>query len=162
MNTAVRNVAKGGKFFNPHSYFKTRKGLYIGDTFRKRILSKQSESMYSRGCEGMKSFVLARIMSDQEIIDELLGGVDEAHAHAITLDQIAAKIDLQPNGEAGALINTHGRANLFYVLVDGVLFAVYVIWYSSAHMWSVSDWALSESGGWGAGLQIFCNMTLTL
>ncbi len=65
-------------FFNPQAYFKTRKGLYIWDTFAERILSGQKETMPYRGTEGVTSQILPRNMSDTEIISELLGGMEEA------------------------------------------------------------------------------------
>lgn len=142
-NPFAEGVAE--KMFNPHTYFKTRGGLYIWGTFNEHILSMQDGPMQHRGYEGMTSVVLARNMSDQEIIDELLDGVDEVRAHAVTLDQIAAKIDLQPNGEAGDLMN-NGYANIFYVLVKEVLFAVHVHWRSDNREWDVDGWHLGVLG----------------
>lgn len=158
---AVQNIINRGKMFNPHTYFKTRDGLYAWDTFEKRILSGQKESMPYRGCEGMTSSILARNMTDQQIIDELLGGMEETCSHASTLDQIAAKIDLQPNGEDGELLN-NGYANIFYVLVNGVLFAVDVVWFSDHREWHVNDWHLDEYGSWDAGGRVFRNTTLAV
>lgn len=147
--------------FYPHIYFKTRAGLYLCDGFGERVLSKQKASMSYRGCEGLTSFDFLRRMTDMEIIDGLLGGMDEVHAHAVTLDQVAEKIDLQPNGEAGELLN-NGNANIFYVLVAEMLFAVRVGWHSGDREWHVSAWHLGEDGFWCAGGRVFRNMTLTV
>lgn len=149
-------VAGGEKnLFNPYTYFKTREGLWVSDAFTSRILPHVSPMPY-RGCEGVTSQVLERNMSDTEIINELLGGMEETRKHASTLDQIAAMIDLQPNGEDGKLLN-NGYANILYVLVNGVLFAVGVGWGSGSRGWSVRDWRLCEGGGWIAGSRVFRN-----
>lgn len=66
--------------FNPHTYFSNRDGLYVYDSFEKCILSKSKKSMPHRGLEGVTDSMLARNMSDDEIIDEILGGT-EARFH---------------------------------------------------------------------------------
>lgn len=157
----VQVIINRGQMFNPHTYYKTRDGLFVWDTFEKRILSKQPTAMPYRGLEGVANSTLSRNMSDQEIIDEILGGMDEARAHASTLDQIAEMIDLQPNGKDGKLLN-NGYANIFYVLVDGVLLAVSVYWGSGYRKWNVRDWHLGENGKWNAVIQVFRNTTLVI
>lgn len=147
--------------FNPHTYFSNRDGLYIYDSFERRILLKSKRSMPHRGLEGVTNSMLARSMSNNEIIDEILGGTKETRKHAFTLDQIAAKIDLQPNGKDGDLLN-NGYANIFYVLVGEVLFAVRVHWDSGYRGWLVRDLHLDENDGWNAGSRVFRNTTLAV
>lgn len=159
MNTATGSTATEN-LFNPHTYFKNRQGLWVADSFTNRILSKVGQTPH-RGNEGVTISILVRNMSDQGIIDELLGGMDEAHKHSFTLDQIAEKIDLQPNGEDGDLLN-NGYANIFYVLVDGVLFAASVHWGSGAREWGVRGWRLSGDGSWDSGSRVFRNTTLKI
>ncbi|MFZ2303184.1 MAG: hypothetical protein WAV98_00135 [Minisyncoccia bacterium] len=149
------------KLFNPHTYFKTREGLYVWNTFEQRILSEQKVSMPHRGLEGVTSHTLARNMTDTEIIDELLGGTEEVRKHASTLDQIATMIDLQPKGIDGELLN-NGYANIFYVLVNGVLFAVSVGWRLGRRRWRVGAWHLGAYGNWDAGIRVFRNTTLVI
>lgn len=160
-----KNEEDGGvsavRMFNPHTYFKTREGLWVSDGFTSRVLVKQPTTMSYCGLDGATSHTLARSMADQQTIDEMLGGMDEVRSHAFTLDQIAAKIDIQPNGEDGELLN-NGYANIFYVLVDGVLFAVYVSWDSDNRKWRVRGWHLGEYGKWYAGDRVFRNKTLVI
>lgn len=155
-------INRGQEMFSPHAYFKTRPGLYVWNTFEEHILSEQKKSIPYRGLEGVKNSMLPRNMSDQEIIDEILGGMDELRKHSFTLDQIAAKIDLQPNGEDGELLN-NGYANIFYVvLVNEGFFAVSVLWDSGDHEWNVDACPLDENGNWLAVRQVFRNMTLVI
>lgn len=159
-----RNPFAGGgaeNLFNPHLYFKTRQGLWVSDSFINRILSGQKESMPYRGLEGVTSYMLERNMHDKNIIDELLGGMEEVRKHAFTLDQVAAIIDLQPNGKDGKLLN-NGYTNIFYVLVNEVLFAVRVHWDSDYREWGVCGWRLGVGGRWYAGNQVFRNTTLAI
>lgn len=159
---AVQNIInRGQKLFNPHAYFKTREGLWVSDEFANRILTKQPTTMPYRGLEGVTSNNLARNMTDTEIIDELLDGMEEVRKHASTLDQIATMIDLQPKGIDGELLN-NGDANIFYVLVGGVLFAVLVYWDSDNRKWNVHGWPLVKRGDWLAGCRVFRNMTLVI
>lgn len=157
----VQTIINRRRMFNPRTYFKNRDGLYVWDTFFERILSKQPTTMPYRGLEGVTSEMLQRNMYDKEIIDELLGGMEEVRKHAVTLDQIAAKIDLQPNGEDGELLN-NGYANIFYVLDGDVLSAVNVDWLSDHCKWFVNAWPLDGGGYWYAGDQVFRNTTLVI
>jgi len=158
---AIQAIINRRRLFNPHTYFKTRDGLYVWDTFAKRILSGQKESMPYRGLEGVTSQMLERNMSDMEIIIELLGGMKEVRTRPSSLDQVATMIDLQPNGVDGKLLN-NGYSNIFYVLVDGVLFAVFVRWKSGDREWFVNAWHLDGLGDWDAGDRVFRNKTLAV
>lgn len=158
---AIQSIINRGKMFASGTYFQTREGLWVSDEFTRRILAEQTTTMPYRGLDGVTSNNLSRNMSDTEIINELLGGMDEVRSHAFTLDQVAAKIDLQPNGEDGDLLN-NGFANIFYVLVNEVLFAVSVYWDSGDRRWDVHGWLLDGYGDWRAGRQVFRNTTLTV
>jgi hypothetical protein len=160
MNTVTANVPATESLFDPHAYFKTHNGLRGSDSFNYRILPNVAPMPY-RGLEGVTSSVLARNMYDKGIIDELLGGMEEVHKHAFTLDQIAEIIGSQPNGEDGELMND-GYANIFYVLVNGVVVAVRVGWDWRGRHWSVRVWYLNENGDWRAGGRVFRNTTLTI
>ena len=160
MNTATVNAPATENLFESHVYFKTRQGLWVADSFNNRILSKVGQTPH-RGNEGVTSSILVRNMSDQEIIDELLGGMEEARKHSFTLDQIATMLDLQSNGEDGDLLN-NGYANIFYILVNEVLYALYVDWKSDNLNWRVSLWHLGENSRWRACGRVFHNTTLTI
>ena len=70
-------------------------------------------------------------------------------------------IDLQPNGEDGELLNNE-YANIFYVLVNGVLVTINVRWDSDGRRWRVSDWSLGERCHWNADHRVFRKTTLVV
>ncbi|MBI3634554.1 MAG: hypothetical protein HY228_02985 [Candidatus Yonathbacteria bacterium] len=148
---------KGGgeKFFDPNTYFKDRKDLWVLDSFTYRILPNFSPMPY-RGLEGVTSKDLPRNMCDKEIVDWFLGGMEEVCEHSFSLDQIATMIDLQPNGKDGDLLN-NGRVNIFYVLVGSVLFAVHVDWRLDNRSWYVDGLRFGENSGWVDSRRVFCN-----
>ncbi len=153
MNTAGQNVANERKLFNPHAYFRAINNLFIYGIFADYVLPNVGPIPY-RGCEDMTSVVLTRNMSDQEIIDEILGGMDQARASAVTLDQIAVKIHLQPHGKDGDLSNGSCN-NIFFVLVGEVLLSVRLGWSSEYRRWSVGAFPLGGGGQlacWLSGL----------
>lgn len=151
---AQKNVVNGNNLFYPHTYFQECEGLYIWYSFEKSVLNGQPVAVLYRGLDGVTSHKLPDNMTDQQIIEEMLGGIDEVRSHPFTTDQIAAEIDRRPNGEDGRL--------LFHVLVKGVLIAVYLSWNSDGHRWGVFDWRLDENGYWGKGTLVFRNTTLTV
>lgn len=161
MNTVEQNVVNTGKLFDPRNYFKTHEGLWCSSDFTDRILAKQSPTMPCRGLDGVVSHNLAHKMIDRQVIRRILGGMDEVRSHAFTLDQIATMIDLQPNGEDGELSN-NGSTNIFYVLMDRVLFAVGVNWALSVdrNKWKLRAWHLGENCNWGANSRVFRNTAL--
>ncbi len=157
MNTAVQNVADEGNLLDAHIYYKNRRGLYVWKPFSQHILSKVAPAPYRDG-KGMTSSLLLRDMSNQEIINEILGGIEQSRANAITLDQITAKIDLQPNGEDGELLN-NGCANIFYVLSGEALVSVGMGFISDEQNWHLNAWLLTRRGHWRAGSRVFHNTT---
>lgn len=145
--------------FDSSAYFvKPRKGLWVSKSFQKSALSAQKDSLPYRAIADVTNQMLTREMSDHETFEEFLGGAEEARTHAFTLDQLATMLYLQPNGEDGILLNS-GAANIFYVLANGELVAVSMLWDSVHLEWCVYGWTLGGHGHWSAGDWVFRNMT---
>lgn len=144
--------------FVTSAYFVTRPGLWVSDDFASRITSAYPKALIHRGLEGVESFDLANVSYDHQIIARSeIGGEENMRKHAFTPDQIAALIDLQPEGSPGKLLS-NGYANLFYVVGKSeVLFVVSVYWTTGGREWSVSAWELGENGRWNAGFRVFRN-----
>jgi hypothetical protein len=149
---ALSRVAKA--IMSLAQYFVSRKGLYVYDSFAKRVLpfAKESDTADISKCDAVN---LTRNMSDTEIIDEYLGGMEELKKNVFTLSQLCTFLDNQWNGNEGVLL-TNGYVNVFYCLGEGgALFAV------SANRldgeWHVLDWHLVGHGSWSAGYRIFRN-----
>ena len=144
--------------FLTSDYFVTRPGLLVSDDFKSRITSAYPDPMVLRGLERIESFDLTKDSSDEAILARPeMGGIENVRKHAFSPDQIAALIDLQPEGKAGELI-TNGYANLFYVVGrGGKLFVVCVDWRASCREWGVLAWKLDEFGHWCAGRRVFRN-----
>ena len=140
------------------NYFVTRTGLWVDSNFTSRITSAYNDPIVQRGLDGIESFDLMNNSSDKVILARSeMGGEENVRKYAFTPDQIAAMIDLQPEGAAGKLL-TNGYANLFYVVGGGgVLFVVGVLWFAGARRWRVSAWELGEYGVWHAGSRVFRN-----
>lgn len=66
-------------------------------------------------------------------------------------------IEAQPGGIAGTLLNT-GKANIFYVLCDGVVFLVRVRWDQHSGQWRVYVWQYVDYR-WLVGRQVFSPAT---
>lgn len=158
---AVQDIINRKQLFKPHSYFKNRKGFAVYRSFQNYILSKTGNTIPYRGLDGVTSYITQRQMSDTKTIDDLLGGMKEARKYSFTLDQIAAMIDFQSNGEDGNLLN-NGSANIFYVLVNDILFAVGVTWDTLSHVWYMSAWHLDKNGLCSTSWRVFHNTTLTV
>jgi hypothetical protein len=137
-------------------FFTTKKGLYVHESFTKRVLPFHNDDATSdiSSCDAVD---LPRNMHDSEIIKEYLGGEEEAKKNAFTLNQMKAFIQAQPNGESGKLL-TNDHYNIFYCIgKDGKLFAVSVYWNSADQEWVVRGWELGENDRWRAGRRIFRN-----
>ena len=133
---------------------KTRKGLYIHEFFTKRILqfAKGSDTADTSGCDSLD---LPKNMSDREIIDMYLGGMEEAKKNAFTLNQLRTYLDNQWDGSDGPLL-VNGYANIFYCIGEGgKLFAVHAA--RNGGEWALHDWYLGEHAYWFAGNRIFRN-----
>ena len=134
------------KDFTPHSYFKTREGLWVSDEFRSRILSKAG--VVSVGAAVGKSYDLTKNAYDREITPEL-GTTYQFESESELCAYIAQMIEKQPNGAAGELLN-NGYANIFYVA--GCVVGVY--WYGGRRLWRVNAWELGDDY-WRAGARVF-------
>lgn len=154
---ATQAVINRGQTFHAPTYFQSRNGLYVWDSFATRVLPAFQVKVVRRGLAGVTQVDLPRNMNDSERYRELQGGEGEVRKHVFTPDQIADQIDLQPNGEDGELL-TNGCANLFDVLVGEVLVVVSVRWNSVVRLWHVFAWSPGEFGEWGAGKRVFRNM----
>lgn len=145
--------------FDPHEFFKTRKGLYVWNGFRDNILpaAKPVEHVPERKAA---LFELEKAANDAEIRAELPEGhvfenASEFCAH------LASLIEAQPNGEDGDLLN-NGYATIRYVRgVNGVLFAAGVGWGVSRREWGVRAVPLDDDR-WLAGLPRALQQLLTL
>lgn len=106
--------------FRPNVFFKTRQGLRIDESMQ-RVLECALQSGKSRK---LRSFDIMRHYYNPHIL-----------SNQVELWQIAALIDVQKNGEEGALV-TSGFANAFYVDTTG-LFEVHVCWSDNSREWDV-------------------------
>lgn len=135
------------KGFDPHGFFKNRKGLWVSNEFIDRILSLADKVMEGQPSD-LKSWDLRKNATDTEIRAEL-------PENLLELWQIAKLIEAQPNGEKGLLL-TNGYANLFYVKGKGrQAFVVGVGWDADYGRWVVSAWGLGGHGVWHAGGRVF-------
>jgi hypothetical protein len=145
---------QGKNPFSLAGYFCTRDGLYVYESFTKRVLpfAKETDTAVIDNCDYVG---LRRNMSDTDIINTYLGGMEEAKKNAFTLPQVRTYLDNQWNGEEEPLL-TNGYANIFHVLGEGdVLFAVRV--YRDCGRWNLRDWRLDEEHDWPVGVRIFLN-----
>ncbi len=123
----------------------------LGNNFENWFLGKIEEPFTGsmiNGCQLEKSSV------DGPIIAEL-GGEKVAET---TLAEIYAMMEKQPNGEAGALLNT-GWANIFYVRdINGTLRAVGVSWRGLG--WDVGAYSVGNPDEWNDGHRVFSRNSL--
>ncbi len=138
------------------TYFIDRPRLWVSPFFFNRIASSYLEALVPRGLDGVESFDLTRLKNDSQILTyREMGGEQRVRQYAFTPDQVAALIDLQPNGEAGRLL-TNGVPNLFHVVGESkILFVVSVSW--GKGRWCVVPWYPGESGRWAADCRVFRN-----
>ena len=135
---------------DPDSFFRTRKGLYVWDDFRSRVVAKAEQTAT---IPAFKHVPLPRDMNDAEI-EEMLGD-----GHLFTETEVSALItDLiskQEGGKEGEMLN-NGYANLFYTSSC----VVYVYWYADYAEWGVHTWnrVVNE---WNAGRRVFSPATAT-
>ncbi|MDP3799885.1 MAG: hypothetical protein Q8Q90_00480 [bacterium] len=125
----------------------------LGSNFEEWFLGKIETSMQETVLRYQK---LTKSSVDVSIIAELGG---EAKAE-IALAQVFALMQIQKNGEAGALFN-NGWANIFYVRdINGTRCTMSVCWYGdgwnmNANANSVESDVESESDGWFSGVRVF-------
>ena len=123
--------------------FTTREGLFINFRFETRVLPFHNDGD-TADISNCGSVDLLQDMNDTKIIEEHLGGMEQAKKNAFTLNQVWANIQAQPNGIDGKML-TNGYANVFYCMGENeVLFAVHVFWDYEHRMWSVFDYGLDK------------------
>jgi len=137
---------------NPHDFFKTREGLWMSSNFNDLILSGASKKKVSADETTVGYADLAQAANDAEIGGELPEGhvfedVDTFLVHLATL------IEGQWGGKEGTLLN-NGCANIFYVKVNGEVFAVYVFWFAVGREWVCRARRLDDVR-WSAGCRAF-------
>lgn len=126
---------------------KTRvKISYLGENFEEWFLSKTEESI----TENILSYYKLRKSSvDGSIISEL-GGEEKAET---MLTEMFSLMEMQANGESGALL-TNGYANIFYIRdLSGVLRAVRCDWRGDG--WGVFACSVVYPLAWGDGHRVF-------
>lgn len=145
LNSNIELPAVAGH--DPHTFFQTRKGLYVWDGFRSRVLSL-AKPVSGLGPLSLSSYDLTENLYDRDIKAELPANHVFTDA-SVLCARIAQLISKQPNGEKGDLLN-NGYANLFY-LPDCV---VDVYWGSVRQGWYVYAWKLDDRH-WYAGRRAF-------
>ncbi|MCA9328441.1 hypothetical protein KC959_01605 [Candidatus Saccharibacteria bacterium] len=150
--TSLTSLGVASNTVNPHDFFQTREGLWTSNNFNDYILSGLSKKKVSVNEMVVGYADLAQSANDAEIGSELPEGyvfedVDTFLAHLATL------IEGQWGGKEGTLLN-NGYANIFYVKVNGEVFAVSVDWSADYRWWGCSAY---RPGGyrWRAGDRAF-------
>lgn len=129
-----------------HSLFMTgAQTSYIGNTFIEYFFRKSEQPVEAHA---MSYVVLRQSVPDAPIL-EALGG--EA-AVEVTLSEIFEVLELQPRGEAGALLNDR-MLNIFYVRdKKGMLRTVFVYWDDKG--WGLNAGPIDKRP-WSVGSRIF-------
>lgn len=133
---------------NPYDFFKNRPGLWVSDNFRSFILQGASKKKVSAGETTIGHADLAQDANDAEIggklpEDHVFEKIDTFLVHLATL------IEVQWGGKEGPLLN-NGYANIFYVKVNGEVFAVSVSWGAGRRRWGCGASRL-DADRWVAG-----------
>lgn len=122
---------------------------FLGSNFEKWFLGKIEEPIQE---SILRYHKLIESSVDVPIIAEL-GGETKAET---TLAKIFALMEIQKNGEAGALFN-NGYANIFYVRdVNGLLRTVLVRW--DVDGWCVNAYSLGYPSRWCGGYRVFSSL----
>lgn len=148
---------EAGSLINIKPFFQTSQTLWVDPDFTNWILNAYENEISQNSAKLAKAFDLSKNMKDSEIISQAESLGFNPKQNPVTLDQIKAKIEAQPNGIEGEMLS-NGFANIFYVFgKDDVLFTVGVRWGSGYGQWYVCAYGLGQGGKWGAGDRIFCN-----
>lgn len=123
-----------------------KRNVYTGSNFENWFFNKTVEPISQSVLNCHK---LRKGSVDGPIITELGG---EAKAET-TLAEMFALMEMQANGEDGALL-TNGYANIFYIRdINGVLCAVFCFWLGNS--WDVLADSVVPPGVWLGGRQVF-------
>lgn len=136
--------------------FKTCEGLWMSEDFIGFILSGASKNSVSVG-EAVVSYAgLAQVSSDEEIAVALPEGYVFEDVDVFLLRLITLIKD-QRVGKVGLLLN-NGHINIFYVKVNGEVFAVDVRWHSGRPGWCCNAYRLGVRR-WYVGDRVFSATT---
>lgn len=150
--TSLTSLTVASNTINPRDFFKTREGLWTSSNFNNFILSGASKKKVSAAETTIGYADLAQAANDDEIGNELPKGyvfeeVDTFLAHLATF------VEGQWGGKEGVLLN-NGYANIFYVKVNGEVFAVHVRWFAVNRVWDCYAYRL-DGRRWAAGCRAF-------
>ncbi|GMU73854.1 MAG: hypothetical protein AMXMBFR44_0530 [Candidatus Campbellbacteria bacterium] len=142
---------------NLADFFKTRKGIWVSDEFRQRILAPALEMEETAPASVGKPYDLPCDMTDAEVRGKFYGNhvFEDTRAFCRYLE---SAITAQWGGESGDLLN-NGYANLFYVRGvnekgEGEVFTVLVNWGADDGEWYVSAYRL-DGNRWYRGCRAF-------
>lgn len=139
---------------NIHDFFRTRKGLWLSDDFKKLILAAAQKGLSGSDNMTLGHCDLAEAPNDAEIRAEL----PEGHVFTdvnVVLVVLAMLIEVQWLNEVeGVLLNTVYRTNIFYVEIAGVVFTVRVYWGTTNGEWRCLA-RRTDADRWGAGNRAF-------
>jgi len=138
---------------NPGLFYRDRAGLYVSPDFVGKIVSTAGSTEAGKKFRKVPRFKLTANATGEQLKSERPDSVWTATDFCVWLE---AKLQKQPNGERGELLNT-GWANLFLVEgITGGVIVVYVGWDSGYRQWDVNIWQLGNT--WGAGCRFAsCN-----
>lgn len=141
-----KSVAVKAKKLDPKKFFKTKKGLWVSDSFQERIIPKAETAAIDMA---VASYRLSKYANDAQIEKEL--PKEHLFSESEVCAVIAALIAKQKKGEEGTLLNT-GYWNLFYTPA----FVVGVDW--GGGVWDVSAWGRVD-GAWDDDGRVFSPAT---
>lgn len=128
-----------------------KRKVYTWGDFEKWFFGKKIEPISK---SELRHHKLRRGSADGPIIAEL-GGKEKAET---TLREMFVLMEMQANGEDGALL-TDGYANIFYIRdINGVLRAVDCHWSDGG--WSLYASSVGRPIGWSTGGQVFSRNSL--
>lgn len=123
-----------------------KRKVYTGSNFENWFFDKKMKPISK---SELRYHKLRKSSVDNPIITEL-GGKDKAET---TADEMLALIEMQANGESGALLN-NGYANSFYIRdIKGVLRAVGCSWRGDG--WYLGAGVVDYPSEWYAGRRVF-------
>ena len=150
--SALTSITVAGNTINPHDFFKAREGLWTSDNFNEFILPCASKKKVSADEATLGYANLAQAVNDAGIGGELPEGYVFENIDAF-LVHLATLIKGQWDGKSGTLLN-NGYVNIFYVRVNGEVFAVHVYWHADSREWHCRADRLDDFR-WDAGDQVF-------
>jgi len=131
--TAMTALAVASNTINPHDFFKTRTGLWTSSNFNDCILSGAVKKKVSAAEMTIGYADLVQAANDAQIGAELPEGYVFEDV-ATFLVHLATLIEGQWGGKEGTLLN-NGYTNIFYMKVNGEVFAVDVYWHAGSQEW---------------------------